>query len=628
MAISNEAKVKVVIDGKEAQVSVKELGKQIQKAFKGGEKAANRFKSAMGNLRSVMTAVTTVFIGKDLINASNQQEKAVAAFEQTLRSMGRYTDELSTNLQDFASQLQSEGIFGDEVLLEGAKFLATYKDITNEMLPETMTVMADFAALTGGSMASAANILGKASMGMTGELARYGITLSDAAKKSKDFNLVLKEIKTQVEGQNKALAGTKAGGMQQFANAVGDLKEKGGDLLKIFIIPATKLITPLVDALNNMDSSVLMMIGTAGLAAGTVFKVVIPALKAFGVASKSALGWIGLIVAAVQLLYVAWETNFMGIRDAIDVVWRYLKSFYEYVKGFVKTLANSFYALGEIIWGALTFDKEKILSGWENLKTALVDGWNETVENMRNTLVEKGVVPPTPLPENVKKSYVEAGTEAGKSFQQGFTQGRIEGRTQGAGLTGGIRGTSTASAPDKLEEVAAVEEPVTKLGAAFDAYGQGLENMKLTSVDAINTMFRGFNQLSNGIVDAMFGAQVKFKDIFKNIAKDFTNLFINEVLRQLVKVLVPKMIKLLMMFDVRKNDMMAERIGRDYAKYFSQGVIKGLKGANLAGAMAGGGAAPNVNISLGSDRLYDAVKAGKNRDNVRRGVDTNREAFI
>ena len=624
MAISNEAKVRVVIDGKDAEVSVKELGRQIQKAFKGGEEAAGRFKNAMNNMKNIMTAVTTVFIGKDLINASNQQEKAVAAFEQTLRSMGRYTKKFSTELQDFASQLQSDGIFGDEVLLEGAKFLATYKDITNEMMPETMRVMADFAALTGGSVASAANILGKASMGMTGEMARYGITLSETAKKSKDFNLILAEIKTQVEGQNKALAQTKAGSMQQFSNAVGDLKEKGGDLLKIFIIPAVKLITPLVDALNSMDKSVLMMIGTAGLAAGTVFKVVIPAMKAFGVASKSALGWVGLIVAAVELLYVAWDTNFMGIRDVVDVVWRYIKGFYEYIKGFLKTIGNSLWALGEILIGAFTFDKAKILSGWENLKKSLVDGWNDTMSNIQEAITDKGVKPPDPLPEKTLEAFDNAGNQAGKAFQKGFLQGK----TQATGLVGGIRGIRSIEVPERLEEVEEVEKTTTKLGDAYKTYVDGLENMKITSVDAINTMFAGFDALSRGIVDAMFGAQVKFREIFKNIAKDFMKLFIDEILRMVVKILVPKMISLLTLFDVRKNDMMAERIGRDYAKYFTQGVIKGMKGANLAGAMAGvGGGAPNVSVNIGADRLYNAVVAGKNRDNIRRGVGTNREAF-
>lgn len=626
MAISNEAKVRVVIDGKDAEVSVKELGRQIQKAFKGGEEAAGRFKSAMNNMKNIMTAVTTVFIGKDLIDASNQQEKAVAAFEQTLRSMGRYTKELSTDLQVFASQLQNEGIFGDEVLLEGAKFLATYKDITNEMMPETMRVMADFAALTGGSVASAANILGKASMGMTGEMARYGITLSETAKKSKDFNLILAEIKTQVEGQNKALAQTKAGSMQQFSNAVGDLKEKGGDLLKIFIVPAVKLITPLVDALNSMDSSVLMMLGTAGLAAATVFKVVIPAMKAFGVASKSALGWVGLIIAAVELLYVAWDTNFLGIRDAAATVWRYLKGFWEYLKGFLSTIGNSMWALGEILIGAFTFDKAKILSGWENLKKSLVDGWNNTMSNIQEAITDKGVKPPDPLPAKTVKGFEDAGAQAGAAFQRGIMRGTV----QQSGVEGGIRGTGSLMpdlAPMTLQEVEKVEKPLIRLGASFDAYKKGLNDMKLTSVDLINTMFAGFDALSTGIVDAMFGAQVKFKDIFKNIAKDFMKLFIDEILRMVVKMLVPKMLSLLAMFDVRKNDLMAERIGKDYAKFFSQGVVKGLKQANLAGAMAGGGGAPNINVNIGSDRLYNAVTASKNRDNVRRGVGTNREAF-
>ena len=202
----NEATIRVRIDGKDAQISVKDLGKMIDTTMKKARDSVKKTKSTLDKLGDMSqkfffayNSMKTITAGiNNYIQASNKQEEAIAGVAQVMKSMGRYTDEAFTSVQKLASQIQSEGIIGDEDILRGTKFLMTYKQIGQDIMPEAMRVMADFAALTGGDVTSAANILGKASMGLTGELTRYGITLSDNAKKSKDFKLILKEIKEQL----------------------------------------------------------------------------------------------------------------------------------------------------------------------------------------------------------------------------------------------------------------------------------------------------------------------------------------------------------------------------------------------------------------------------------------------
>jgi len=182
---------------------------------------------------------------------SGIQEKAEATLNQAMISMGRYTKAYSQSILDVASALQKQTTFGDEAILQGAKFLQTYSAISSDVMPRVMAAMTDLAALQGGDMTSAANMLGKASMGMTGELRRVGITVDDATFKSEGFLGVLAQIEQQVQGQAAALRSTKAGGLEAFGNVVGDIKEKVGLFVSSLKAVVAGALLPMVQELND-----------------------------------------------------------------------------------------------------------------------------------------------------------------------------------------------------------------------------------------------------------------------------------------------------------------------------------------------------------------------------------------
>lgn len=179
---------------------------------------------------------------RNAVRAAKTQQQAIASMEATLQSMGRTSRGLSGELQALAAQIQREGIIGDEAIIQGQAMLVTYGEITDNLLPRTTRVMADLAAKTGGDVVSAANLLGKASLGLTSELTRVGITLSEETKKSKDFELILRDIETQVGGVNRALAATDTGRLDQMANTLGDIQEfAGGALARAIVAVADNL---------------------------------------------------------------------------------------------------------------------------------------------------------------------------------------------------------------------------------------------------------------------------------------------------------------------------------------------------------------------------------------------------
>jgi hypothetical protein len=196
-------------------------------------KMASKFGLLKASVIGAVASIASIASGKQFIDDFTQQQQAVSLLDASISSMGRTTVGLSSQLQKLASQIQKEGIIGDEVLIKGQSFLTTYKDITDELLPRTTLVMADLSAKMGGDSVRAANLLGKASMGLTGALSIAGISLSDATKKSKDFESILGEIEDQVGGTNKALGSASTGGFTQFSNALGDLRENLGEILTI-----------------------------------------------------------------------------------------------------------------------------------------------------------------------------------------------------------------------------------------------------------------------------------------------------------------------------------------------------------------------------------------------------------
>jgi hypothetical protein len=224
-------------------IEIDEKGRPVLKGVTGDfeklDKTAHKTGSTLQTLKSHWAAMGAAIsalglykvIGEmeELIALAETQRKSVAGMETVMRSMGRYTPEMSKELQDFAAGLQEVTNFGDEATLQGTKFLLTYKDITDDLLPRSIITMQDLAAMMGGDMKQAANMLGKASMGMTGELRKTGVTVDAATFKSQGYLGVLEEIEKQVSGQAAAMREPWA----QSANVIDDAKESLGGFVGI-----------------------------------------------------------------------------------------------------------------------------------------------------------------------------------------------------------------------------------------------------------------------------------------------------------------------------------------------------------------------------------------------------------
>lgn len=316
--------------------NTEKTAKKASRALAGFGRGIKSVGKAMFSLKSAIAGVGITLLARNLIQASNEQAKAVEGLNAALIAMGRYTPELSTKLQDVATGLQGLTNYGDEATIEGQKFLVTYRNITDDLLPRTSKVMVDLAALMGGDVAQAANLLGKASLGMVGSLKRVGVDVSQSTFDLEGYAGVLAQIETQVSGQ--AEAQRKAtGSLIAMGNSFGDLKEKAGDVLKLALEPIAKVLLTMFDNWNDSIAK-LQKEGNLSSWASRISKTIIDALskvvKIVALISDSFNGWRmiwqGLTIAfsyfaqalnkGLSLYLKGWELIFTAIGKGIEGV--------------------------------------------------------------------------------------------------------------------------------------------------------------------------------------------------------------------------------------------------------------------------------------------------------------------
>lgn len=190
----------------------------------GIRRLSSAFVSLGGVATGVIGGVAAAQVARRSVTAFAQQETAVNNLGAALERVGRA--DLLPNFEQFASEIQQLTTIGDEVLIDAAA-VAVNLGVPAEQLEDVSTAAVGLSRRIGVDLRTAFNLLGRASQGQTGSLARYGLVLQDGLNEQEKFNEVLK---FGAEGFSLAAAEaqTFAGRQQQLRNAVGDVFEEVG----------------------------------------------------------------------------------------------------------------------------------------------------------------------------------------------------------------------------------------------------------------------------------------------------------------------------------------------------------------------------------------------------------------
>lgn len=85
-----------------------------------------------------------------------------------------------------------------------------------------------------------------------------------------------------------------------------------------------------------------------GLAAAAA--ILIPVISGVGTVLGALIGPVGLIIAAVAALYMAWRSNFLGIRDILAQVWQAIVDAFTWLVGFFASFGQEAQAIWTRLW--------------------------------------------------------------------------------------------------------------------------------------------------------------------------------------------------------------------------------------------------------------------------------------
>ena len=193
-----------------------------KKAFTQAENAADKLAR---NVKHALIGVGVTAFAKSAISAFAAQEKQLAVFKNSLRSIG-FEFATSDSLAFLNSLKLQYGVADEQLipayekLLTATRSLAASQNLTNIAL--------DIAARQNISVTEAADALSKAYLGNTRSLGALGLGISKTTLASGDFAKILKEVTLVTKGAASAAANTFAGKLAKLKVAADSAKESIG----------------------------------------------------------------------------------------------------------------------------------------------------------------------------------------------------------------------------------------------------------------------------------------------------------------------------------------------------------------------------------------------------------------
>lgn len=309
------------------------LGNHLGATGQMADMLTDKFKK-MFSVMGAIAGVKALFdFGKESLDFANTQNRVETQLQTVLMNQGQTLEAYKT-LKETASQIQSQGMYGDEAMLGGAAELATYISDT-EAIQSMMGTLSNFAAgMSGGGEVNAdqmvqyATQLGKALDGSYDGLTKKGFVLTDQQKEIIDNGtdmekaLVLDEIIGQSwENLYNTMSNTPEGKIISMQNLIGDLREEVGNRLYPVIATIAGTIIKNIDTIRGAMNLLTIGIGVVGKAFNLLLTVAMPVMGAIWDATSSVAGFfVDAFAGAIDGVQVLFYGFASGALEAISWV--------------------------------------------------------------------------------------------------------------------------------------------------------------------------------------------------------------------------------------------------------------------------------------------------------------------
>ena len=266
------------------------------------------------NLAVKVTAPIAAFSAVS-VKAFAEQEKAELKLRAALEANGREVDKLFQEYKDFASQLQSVTIVGDEATLAMLQ-MAENMGLTGENAKRAAQNAIGLSSAFGISAQSAMRYTAMLEQGDTTMLNRYIPTLRSVEDEAERVALA-QDILSKAFETSRAEARTLSGQIQQIRNNFGDFQEVVGGIIAEALEPFTRRIKFMVMQLKSMNPQVIKArLAFAGIAAS--IPIVILAVSKLILGLKGLATMLGVILSPIALKVAALAMLAAGIKYAAD----------------------------------------------------------------------------------------------------------------------------------------------------------------------------------------------------------------------------------------------------------------------------------------------------------------------
>lgn len=401
---------KVVIDGKEANVSLGQLSGALQQT----EKTA---KSSFDRIGDFSQKVFFIWEGfkrlagpmKDMIRQANELEASNRKLAATSKLTGANLDELQKVANQSKTQFQLSTQQANEFTIQLTKLGQKAGDTSKTA--DAVGRLLDLAAAQGLDASQAMTAIQQAILGIdegTDKLfqknpsviyAEYakqiGTTagrLNDQQKAQALLNAVMDDG-MKVQGEYAKFLDSAAGKQALAATRAEELQAKLGTLINQIWVPMLELATPLIQFFTNLETGTQKMIivtiafAAAGWKLIPMFMAWNTSITVLGISLKTALGWIGLVITAITLLYTAWSNNFLGLRDATNTVWKYIKAFFlafwDLIRDVGGRITTFITGIGNALMGLMKLDFQQMRQASVNVANAVVGDWANTSARLK-----------------------------------------------------------------------------------------------------------------------------------------------------------------------------------------------------------------------------------------------------
>lgn len=237
----------------------------ITEYMDGGVKNAQKSLKSLVSTQLTSTAAVTALVaaGGKAVKAYNEDVKSQKLLALTMRNTTGATDAQIKSTEDYLSRLSMQVAIADDELRPS---LSNLLRITQDQT-KAQTLLNDavnIAAITQRPLEQVSLALGKAYQGNFKALKSMGLSISDTAIKSKDFEQVMREIRPVIEGAGVTAANSADGGMKKLKIAFDELMEAAGAKLSPVIEDFTVVATDLISKTKDADGKTSAWAGTLG----------------------------------------------------------------------------------------------------------------------------------------------------------------------------------------------------------------------------------------------------------------------------------------------------------------------------------------------------------------------------